>query len=38
MKRLAFVGECMIELREIDSSEVGTMYRTFRGETLNSAV
>ncbi len=38
MKRLAFVGECMMELMEIDSSGVGTMYRAFRAEMLTSAV
>ena len=38
MKRLAFVGECMIELREADSSEDGTMYSTFRSDTLDSSV
>ena len=38
MKRLAFIGECMIELREAGSAGDGTMHRTFGGDTLNSAV
>jgi 2-dehydro-3-deoxygluconokinase len=42
MKRLAFIGECMIELRDADGAG-GTgggsaMHRTFGGDTLNSAV
>jgi len=35
MKRLAFIGECMIELRDAGG---GAMHRTFGGDTLNSAV
>ena len=43
MKRLAFIGECMIELRNAsDASGAfgtgGAMHRTFGGDTLNSAV
>ena len=35
MKRLAFIGECMIELRDAGD---GAVHRTFGGDTLNSAV
>ena len=35
MKCLAFIGECMIELRDAGG---GAMHRTFGGDTLNSAV
>lgn len=39
MKRLAFIGECMIELRdESAASGPGAMHRTFGGDSLNSAV
>ena len=38
MKRLAFIGECMIELRDADSTGDSTMHRTFGGDTLNSAI
>lgn len=37
MKRLAFIGECMIELRDTGGTG-GAMHRTFGGDTLNSAV
>lgn len=33
--RLAFVGECMVELKEVAA---GTVRQTFAGDTLNSAV
>lgn len=39
MKRLAFIGECMIELRDASAaSGLGAMQRTFGGDSLNSAV
>lgn len=45
MKRLAFIGECMIELRDTGGAGGtggtgggGAMHRTFGGDTLNSAV
>lgn len=38
MKRIACVGECMIELFEDAASGPGTMRRTWGGDTLNSAV
>ncbi|MBT4428624.1 MAG: sugar kinase, partial [Rhodospirillaceae bacterium] len=39
MKRLAFIGECMIELRDDSAaSGPGAMRRTFGGDSLNSAV
>ena len=39
MKRLAFIGECMIELRDASAtSGPGAMQRTFGGDSLNSAV
>lgn len=39
MKRLAFIGECMIELSEDGAaSGPGAMRRTFGGDSLNSAV
>ncbi|MDH5410896.1 MAG: sugar kinase, partial [Alphaproteobacteria bacterium] len=38
MKRIACIGECMIELFEDAASGSGTMRRTWGGDTLNSAV
>lgn len=38
MKRIACIGECMIELFEDTASGPGTMRRTWGGDTLNSAV
>ncbi len=39
MKRLAFIGECMIELRDESAvSGPGAMRQTFGGDSLNSAV
>ncbi|MEN8196927.1 MAG: sugar kinase [Pseudomonadota bacterium] len=38
MKRIACIGECMIELFEDAASGPGTMRRTWGGDTLNSAV
>ena len=39
MKRLAFVGECMIELSDADGADgPGALKRGFGGDTLNSAV
>jgi 2-dehydro-3-deoxygluconokinase len=38
MKRIACIGECMIELFEDATSGPGTMRRTWGGDTLNSAV
>ncbi|WP_445495807.1 sugar kinase [Photorhabdus sp. SF281] len=35
MKRIAFLGECMIEL---NGASFGTMHQTFGGDALNSAV
>ncbi len=36
--RIAFLGECMIELYEKPGEAPGTMYRTVGGDTLNAAV
>lgn len=38
MKRIACIGECMIELFEDAASGPGTMRRTWGGDTLNTAV
>lgn len=38
MKKIACIGECMIELFEDTASGLGTMRRTRGGDTLNSAV
>lgn len=38
MKRIACIGECMIELFEDTAAGPGTMRRTWGGDTLNSAV
>ena len=38
MKKIACIGECMIELFEDAASGPGTMRRTYGGDTLNSAV
>jgi 2-dehydro-3-deoxygluconokinase len=38
MKRIACIGECMIELFEDAGSGPGAMRRTYGGDTLNSAV
>ncbi|MBE9551836.1 MAG: sugar kinase [Proteobacteria bacterium] len=38
MKKIACIGECMIELFEDATSGPGTMRRTWGGDTLNSAV
>ena len=35
MKRIYFLGECMVELRSIDES---TMHQSFAGDVYNSAV
>jgi len=38
MKRIACIGECMIELFEDAGTGPATMRRTYGGDTLNSAV
>ena len=38
MKKIACIGECMLELFEDAASGPGTMRRTWGGDTLNSAV
>lgn len=38
MKRIACIGECMIELFEDAASGPGSMRRTYGGDTLNNAV
>ncbi|MDP7642861.1 MAG: PfkB family carbohydrate kinase, partial [Alphaproteobacteria bacterium] len=38
MKRLAFIGECMIELTDTGGSRGGATQRGFGGDSLNSAV